>query len=177
MSYNMTYNSNSGQTTSNEPKSAFSTVTNFYLGVAGELKLTRRYALQPELNFSKQGGSRDLIYDPLTKQTMNSSIDLSYLGVQIMNKFSLHKFNLQFGPAVDFVVSNNYKIKNDADIAIALGVGYDFTKNFGVELRYKRGLLPVTEVTFANSNGFSYETRNYVNSVFSLGAYYKFDIK
>ena len=177
MSYNVTYNSNTGETTSNAPKKAFSTLTNFHLGVGTELKLTKRYALQPELNFSSQGGDRELVYGSNMNQYFFRDYKVSYLGMQIMNKFYLKKFNFQAGPVVDFVVSKNFNVDNEVDIALALGAGYDFTKNFGIELRYKRGLLPVTEVTFANSNGFSYETRNYVNSVFSLGAYYKFDIK
>lgn len=155
--------------------------TDFYIGFFGDLKLTKFYSLQPELNYSRQGSTSTTTYIDNNNNRVTSSLDyeLSYLSIGVANKFTFNKFNIHVGPTVDILVdsnvtqgyTNNYYYGDwydaNIDLAFFLGAGYDFTKNFGVETRIKKGIIPVID----------YSDSDHTNVVFSLGAYYKFDVK
>lgn len=157
----------------------FESKTGAYIGFFGELKLSKFYALQPEINLSKQGSKYNYRQD---NQNFYRDYDLTYLTVGITNKFTFNKFNFHVGPTIEFVAdtkvktneiysspyyASNLEIDSDVDLAFYLGAGYDFTSNFGVEGRIKKGIIPVLD----------YSDGNHTNVVFSLGAYYKFDVK
>ena len=155
--------------------------TDFYVGFFGDLKLTKYYSLQPELNYSRQGSTSTTTYYDSNNNLVRNELDyeLSYLSVGVANKFTFKKFNIHVGPTIDILVdsnvtqanSNNYYYGDwyDAtvDFAFFLGAGYDFTPNFGVEARIKKGIIPVID----------YSDSNHTNVVLSAGAYYKFDVK
>jgi hypothetical protein len=142
----------------------FTSKTDLYLGFYGALQLTKYYTLQPEINYSRQGA------------TFNSAgysterYDVSYLSVGVVNKFTFNdKFNVHLGPTIDFLVdkSSNINTDSDVDLAFVLGAGYNFTKNFGLEARIKKGIIPVLD----------YSNSSHTNVVISLGGTYTFDIK
>jgi hypothetical protein len=84
-----------------------------------------------------------------------------------MNKFTFgDRFNLHFGPTLDFTVNRNFDTDANFDMAFVLGVGLSLTPNFGIEARVKKGIIPV--VDFDN---------NHTNVVFSVGGTYTFDVK
>lgn len=145
--------------------------TGFYVGFYGALKLTKYYTLQPEITYSNQGSSYEgLTYVPNSTQQLpfTRTLDVSYLSVAIVNKFTFNdKFNIHIGPTIDFVVDQNFDTDSDVDLAFVLGAGYNITRNFGLEARVKKGIIPVLD--FSNSN--------HTNVVFSLGATYTFDVK
>ncbi len=156
----------------------YSTKTDFYVGVYGKIQFTKFYALQPEFDYSRQG-SKLQFTDPNIDFRATTNIDVSYLSITLINKFSFNKFNFHFGPTLEFVVdknrvnpypsnSNSYLpiIENDADLGGQVGVGYNVFKNLGIEARVKKGFA-----TVVSSN----DNRNNVN--FSLGATYTFDVK
>jgi hypothetical protein len=142
---------------SNRPD--YKTKTDFYLGFYGALHLTKYYTLQPEIDYSRQG----------TKIGGTSkTYDVSYLSVSVVNKFTFtDKFNIHVGPTIDFIVEENYDFDSEVDLAFQLGAGYNVTKNFGIEARIKKGIIPVLD----------YSSSNHTNVVFSLGGTYTFDIK
>jgi len=150
-----------GSTTGNSYD--YSAKTDLYVGLYGALHLTKYYTLQPEIDYSRQGtvfnannGSGDV------------DLNVSYLSVAIANKFTFtDKFNVHLGPTVDFVVENNFNNESDIDFAFFLGAGYNFTKNFGIEARVKKGIIPVLD----DYNDY------HTNVVFSVGATYTFDLK
>lgn len=140
----------------------FDSKTDFYLGFFGALKLTRYYTLQPGIDYSNQGTTY--------KDINNSSakLNVSYLSISVVNKFTFtDKFNVHVGPTIDFVVDKNFDVDNDVDLAFQLGAGYNFTDNFGIEARVKKGIVPV----LWNSD------YDHTNVVFQLGATYTFDVK
>jgi hypothetical protein len=140
----------------------FSSKTDFYLGFYGALRLTKYYTLQPEFDYTRQG-SKYTDFDGNNRQ-----LDVSYLSMAIANKFTFSdKFNVHFGPTIDFQVENNFDVDSDVDLAFFLGAGYNFNKNFGIEIRAKKGIIPVLD--FSESN--------HTNVVFSLGTTYTFDTK
>lgn len=154
--YNNGYNNNED----------FTSKTDFYIGFYGALKLAKHYTLQPEINYSSQGSNYDYL-DANTNTRVSGQFDISYLSIDIMNKFNFNdKFNFHFGPTIDFVVSKNFRNESDVDLAFVAGLGYSFTKNFGIEARAKKGIIPVF-----------YDNSDPTNVVFQLGATYTFDIK
>ncbi|CAM4272247.1 outer membrane beta-barrel protein [Flavobacterium terrigena] len=165
------YEGNNGQRRNFESK------TSFYIGLFGDLKLTKYYSLQPELNYSRQGST--LNYIDSNDNRNNLDYELSYLSLGVANKFTFNKFNIHVGPTIDFLVDSNVIDSNtnnyyygdwydaNVDLAFFLGAGYDITKNFGVEARIKKGIIPVLD----------YSDGNHTNVVFSFGAFYKFDVK
>jgi hypothetical protein len=134
----------------------FDTHTDFYIGFYGALKLSKFYTLQPEFDYSAQGSGSNA-----------GDFNVDYLSIEIMNKFTFNdKFNIHFGPTLDFVTSKDFDTESDADLAFVFGAGYNFTPNFGIEARVKKGIVPVY-----------YDDVNHTNVVFSLGATYTFDVK
>ncbi len=134
----------------------FSSKTDFYIGFFGDLKLTKYYSLQPEINYSRQGSKIE-----------STDLEVSYLSVGVANKFTFNKLNVHIGPTVEFLVDQNFDTDASVDLAFFLGLGYDITQDFGIEARVKKGIVPVLDF----SDG------NHTNVVFSVGAFYKFDVK
>ena len=159
LAYYSYYDGNSYQ--NGNSKYDFKTRTDFYVGIFGNIRFTKFYALQPEINYSRQGSKLNSasIYD-------RESFSISYLGAQIVNKFYFNKFNVLVGPTLEFVVSKDFTPANEIDLGITAGAGYDITKNFGVEARVKKGFVQVI----------NYDD-NHSNVVFQAGVYYTFNMK
>ena len=141
----------------------------FHLGGFAEIKLTDKFALQPELVYSAQGtkidvtGSEDLVYD------------LAYVNIPVMAKFYATKqFSLEAGPQIGFLTSAKMKYDGDSedvkdnfettDFGFNFGAGYNFTENISAGLRYNLGLSNIADSTSSEIN----------NSVWSLSVGYKF---
>lgn len=144
----------------------FGSKTNFYIGFFGDLKLSKFYSLQPEINYSRQG-SKFEYYDGGLMRNRTENLEVSYLTAGIANKFTFKKINVHVGPTIEFVVDQNFDTDASVDLAFFLGLGYDITPNFGVEARIKKGIVPVLD----------YSDGNHTNVVFSVGGFYKFDVK
>jgi Outer membrane protein beta-barrel domain len=138
----------------------FSSKAGFYVGFIGELHLTKYYTLQPEVLYTNQGSK------VRTPSGNEFNLDVSYLSVGIVNKFTFNSFNIHVGPTVDVEVDSNFDTDNDLDLGFQLGAGYNFTKNLGLEARIKRGVIPVVDTS-----------SNHDNVVYSLGLSYTFDLK
>lgn len=144
----------------------FPSKTSFYVGGFIDLNLTKIYTLTPELLYSNQGS--EYVFTPLTGVRTTGTINTSYLNFNIVNKFRFAKnFYPYIGTSFDFVVDKNYNIDSETDIAFFIGAGLKFGKNFGIEARAKKGLLPVLDYSDGNHN----------NVVFQFGVTYAFDSK
>jgi hypothetical protein len=114
-------------------------------------------------NYSRQGAKFETNVNNWNGQTLS----VSYLGLQLVNKFYFNKFNVLVGPTLEFVVDKkNFEPDNEIDLGITAGLGYDITKNFGVEARVKKGFVPV----------YSFYD-NHTNVTFQAGVYYTFNMK
>ncbi|SHG81766.1 Outer membrane protein beta-barrel domain-containing protein [Flavobacterium fluvii] len=148
---------------SNNNNIDYDTHTDFYLGFYGALKLSKYYTLQPEIDYSAQGSN-------YSSNIESRNYNVDYLQLGVVNKFTFNdQFNIHLGPTLDFVVSQNFNTEADVDMAFVLGAGFNFTPNFGIEARVKKGIIPVRYNDLTDS----YHT----NVVFSLGATYTFDLK
>ncbi|AIG30986.1 hypothetical protein IA01_11210 [Flavobacterium psychrophilum] len=154
----------------------FSSKTDFYLGFYGALHLTKYYTLQPEIDYSNQGST--INYIDRNNISRDTKLNASYLSIAVINKFTFNKFNVLLGPSLDFVVDKNFHVENDVDLTFQLGAGFDITKNFGIEARIKKGIVPAYKSNNYNGVGYYSNSRaDHTNVVFSLGATYTFDIK
>ncbi|WLD23179.1 porin family protein [Flavobacterium dauae] len=151
-----------------------SSKTGFYIGAFGNIKLTKFYSLQPELNFSMQGANDVLLSDRYFPETNGGKADvpLNYLGLTVMNKFNLKSFFLQVGPSLDLLLTESRYNDSRADLSLNLGLGYDITENLSIEGRYKAGIADVIDDD--TDWLFYFGDINY-NSVFQVGLSYKFN--
>lgn len=152
---------NSYDSLGNSGTTNYGSITDFYLGFYGALHLTKYYTLEPEIDYSRQGSDYKINADSFKYR-------VAYVSIEVINKFTFNdKFNVHLGPTIDFMVEKNFNPDSEVDLAFVLGAGYSFTKNLGIEVRVKKGIVPVLD----------YADSNHSNVVFSLGATYTFDLK
>lgn len=173
--------------------------TDFYLGGLLEIKFAKIYTLQPELIYTRQGGTvsynfnqsfYDPIYDPINDPAIKNKTsvkhDLDYLSLGIINKFTFGKgFQVVVGPTIDFQVAGEkpYFISDDLigfDIALSGGIGYAFSNGLTLEARFKQGMVDIygdnyNQTNDSNNNGNYDEVK--LNQLFQIGASYSFDLK
>src|SRR5690606_18287588 len=162
----------------------------FYLGAYGNLALSKVYNMQFELMYLRQGADNvqttSYSYDT-GNYKLNKPVDvpLDYISLNLINKFNFDKFNLHIGPGLDVKVSEEkmpdyvivdsyydtkpYSINNDVDLTFNIGLGYNITDQFGIEVRMRQGII---EPIYANSNNFT--SSSHLNRSFMVGATYTF---
>ena len=155
----------------------------FNVGGFVEIKVSDKFAIQPELLFSTQGAKFE---ESGSGFSYESKYNLSYLNIPVMAKYyAADKFSLEFGPQIGFLtsakddytatesgvtVSGNEDIKDifeSVDFGVNFGAGYDFTENLSVGLRYNLGLSNIAKTEAGDDTKIS-------NNVFSLSLGYKF---
>lgn len=164
---------------------------NFYLGAYGNLALGKVYNMQFELLYLRQGADNlqttSYSYDSgNNRQNRPVNVPLDYISLNLINKFNFNKFNLHLGPGLDVKVSeekiptypegggvfydaNIYYINNDVDLTFNIGLGYNITDQFGIEMRMRQGII---EPIYANSS--NYTSSSHLNRSFMVGATYTF---
>ena len=143
----------------------FSSLTSYYVGGFIDLNLTKFYTLSPELLYSSQGSEYN--FSPNDINT-SGTIKVSYLSLNIVNKFRFaQNFYPYAGTSFDVEVDKNYNTDSEIDLGLFIGAQLKFGKNFGLEARAKKGLIPVLDYSDGNHN----------NVVFQFGATYTFDVK
>jgi long-subunit fatty acid transport protein len=156
-----------------------SSIIGFQVGGFAEIKISEKFAIQPELLYSTQGVEESYSEDELE---IKNTIKLGYINVPVMAKYyATTKFSLEFGPQIGFLTSAKAEfeaegeslevdIKDDlesVDFGLNFGAGYDFTNNFSAGVRYNLGLSNVAKSESGDDNTIK-------NSVFSVAVGYKF---
>lgn len=133
------------------------------LGAFANLRFNDYVALQPELLFSMQGAKGS-----------GTTIKYNYFKVPMMVKAYLFKgLNIELGPELNFLV--NPRIKSEGitvdltgskhvELAIGVGLGYEFESGLTAGFRYNAGLTKV------------YKYADWKNSVFEIGIGWKFSL-
>ncbi|RXM48524.1 outer membrane beta-barrel protein [Flavobacterium sp. YO12] len=157
----------------------------FYIGGFGEINLTKRYALQPEINYIRQGSNnvaRNFI-DPntQTERIVYQDLQMSYLSIAMINKFTFGQgFQIQFGPALDVLLNDNLAFrKTYNDLSFVTGLAYKMPSGLAFEFRFKKGLLDVLDSDYYYNNSNShYLFGDYNTNVnFQIGVSYSFEVK
>ncbi|MET0945252.1 MAG: porin family protein [Flavobacterium sp.] len=144
-----------------------SSLTGFHVGGLAEIKLSDKFAIQPEILYSAQGSD-------FSEDGFDDELKISYLNVPVMAKYYvIDKLSIEAGPQVGFLLSAKEEgedakdFLNSVDFGVNFGAGYDFTENFFAGVRYNVGLSNVADTE--DSDDFKMN-----NSVFSVSVGYKF---
>jgi hypothetical protein len=135
--------------------------TGFHLGLIGEIMLTDKFAIQPEVLYSAQGAKEDDV-----------TWKLDYVAVPVMAKYFVTPgLSLEAGPQFAFNTLSEIEFEGETmeldeiegfDLGLGLGLGYQFMQAAFVQARYVMGLSDIAEDADAK------------NSVFQLSVGYKF---
>lgn len=157
----------------------------FYIGGLGEINITKRYTLQPEINYNRQGSnnvSRNYTDpDTGTEKVISQDLKLDYLSLSIMNKFTFGPgFQIQFGPALDILLNDNLAFRKEQnDLAFVTGIAYRMPSGLTFEFRFKKGLLDVLDSDYYHNNSNNhYLFGDYNTNInFQMGISYSFETK
>lgn len=157
----------------------------FYIGGFGEINLTRRYALQPEITYVKQGSNNVArnYYDPVTEtnNVVYQDLKLDYLSLSMLSKFTFGQgFQVLFGPSLDVALQDNLVIrKTSNDFAFNVGMGYRMPSGLAFEARFKKGFLDILDSDYYhNDSNDHYLFGDYNTNInFQIGVSYSFDVK
>ncbi len=139
----------------------------FHAGFFAAIKITEKFAIQPELLYSMQG-----------VKDSDISLHLDYITIPIMAKYYVAKdFSLEVGPQIGFLIAAKAKSGGESasvkeffkstDFGVNFGVGYDFGENLILGLRYNLGLSQVLKDLDPGQSASK-------NAVFSVSLGYKF---
>ncbi|OIV43995.1 porin family protein [Flavobacterium johnsoniae] len=144
----------------------------FHVGGFAEIKIIERLSIQPEVLFSTQGAKLEGPFDS------DFDAKLNYINIPVLAKFYVTKqFTVEAGPQLGFLVSAKQEGEDakdfykSVDLGFNFGVGYNFTENVGVGLRYTVGLSNVGDY---DSEDFDEYLDSPKNSVLALSLAYKF---
>ncbi|MGV0946565.1 porin family protein [Empedobacter falsenii] len=168
----------------------------FSAGVYGHFPLTDRFAVQPEVNFTRMGGKyKDEVTEvgnTIVKNKNKTTLD--YIQVPVMFQYypGGSRFNVEAGPQFGFnmYASNKQQtstyanntvyttekktdIKDDVknfDFGVNFGLGYNVTDNINVGARYYMGLTKISE----NTNNGTQLGPDVKNHSFTVGVGYSF---
>jgi len=145
----------------------------FQVGGFAEIKLTDKFAIQPEVLFSTQGAKFDDIEGDYDAK-------LNYINVPVLAKyFVTEAFTVEAGPQIGFLVSakvDGEDLKDaykSVDFGFNFGAGYNFTENLSLGLRYTLGLSSVAD-TPDEFEDFGFGDITVRNSNLALALAYKF---
>lgn len=138
-----------------------------HVGGLVEIKIAKKFAIQPELLLSLQGTKSDYSYsEPGYSYTSENKINLTYLNVPVMAKFYvIPKLSLEAGPQLGILVGaknkysetendngNVYSYSETADVkgglktidaAFDFGASYYFTDHMFVQARFCIGISSI----------------------------------
>jgi hypothetical protein len=124
----------------------------FHVGGFAEIKFADKFAIQPELLYSIEGGKQDV-----DGESEKLIWDLQYLNIPIMAKYyATDKLSLEAGPQIGFLMKAEatfdgdtvVEFKDDSKstaISLNLGAGYNFTENIFGSLRYSIGMSNIID--------------------------------
>ncbi|NUY81393.1 PorT family protein [Flavobacterium sp. MAH-1] len=153
-------------------------VTDFYVGAGVSFKFSKRYTLQPEINYSRQGGSL-YEFDP-TYGAYKADIEAQYVGIAVTNKiYIVEGFHFLAGPAIDFKVGDNHDDVEGFDFGIYGGVGYTLPLGLTIEARIKQGFVDIFGSNVNTGDEYDEDYNDDVNDirlnqVISIGVSYNF---
>ncbi len=116
----------------------------FQVGGFAEIKVSDKFAIQPELLYSALGAKEDFA-------GIEVSSNLNYLNIPVMAKYFVAEgFSLEAGPQLGFLLSAKAKGDGESedikdalesiDFGLNFGAGYDVAENINIGVRYSLGL-------------------------------------
>lgn len=141
--------------------------------------LKGKVIIQPEMLYSREGFTYDsTLVSAADQENVRAKFSLMNIPLNIIVRPS-KKFDIQLGPSIGYMInavqnSDNINkesivdLMNRMEVAMNFGFGIRVLKIFNVNLRYKRGLTPITkdEVDELKSNPLS--AANLFNQMFQV---------
>jgi hypothetical protein len=137
-----------------------------HVGGLAHIHLSRRWALQPELIYSMQGGKQ-------TISNIDNKTNLNYINIPILAQLMFSNgFRLQAGPQIGFLVSAKNKYGSSetdlmdyksTDFSFPVGLGYLTKSGLGFDGRWVPGFSKIQKGGVSTAN-----------NVFQLGLFYLF---
>lgn len=171
---------------------SLSTITNaeadfkpgFYVGVQFPIHLAKFYTLQPELNYTMQGAKNaNLAYmknsswnngwNNNNHYAKSEDVNLSYIDINVINKFRFNKFNVHAGPGLAIMTEGRSKTDFYGDLTLNLGVGYKITNELEVEARWRHGFVRVVDKDDYFWDNYWYDNESF-NSSLQIGLTFTF---
>lgn len=156
----------------------------FYGGLFMNAPLSEQFSIQPEVLYSQMGAKTEY---KVLGNTVSSTLKLDYITVPVMFQFrATPQFYIEAGPEFGFLVSAKAKGEvnnsssttkldkdnfNSFNMGAGLGVGFDITKNVGINARYVAGFTDINKNGDTSLNNSDNKNRN---NTFQLGLGYKF---
>jgi len=152
----------------------------FYAGALVNIPISDAFSVQPEVVYSQQGAKAKDDYEMATYTVKNMEQTLSYINVPVMLQYNVTpEFYLEAGPEFGLLVNaqakgdingSSYKANNkdsmkSFNFGAGIGLGYRFTENLGVNVRYIAGVTKILKNDFGDSSK---------NTNFQLGLNYYF---
>lgn len=115
----------------------------FMVGGFANYAINDQLAIQPELMFAQAGCKYDVDGDP--------KLELNYIVLPVMVKYSFGAINLQAGPQFGYLLSAKEdgddvkEFLKSIDLGLNIGAGYQIMENLGVEARYNLGLTNIVD--------------------------------
>lgn len=148
----------------------------FHIGGFTELKVAKKFAIQPEFLFSTQGTTVEGF-----NGNSNSSIKLNYLNIPVLAKYYVtDAFTVEAGPQIGFLLSAKYRgsdvhdLYKTLDFGLNVGCGYEFTDNISLGVRYTFGLTNVADNSDVPADNPDLYNLSFKNSNFAVALAYKF---
>jgi hypothetical protein len=154
-----------GFTSANEP----SWVSGLHVGVFGQVKLSEKLSVVPELQFSQKG------YEVTYSVTnVSSSVRINYLELPILLSYRIKAISVDLGPSISYRLSSTladtYK---DFDFGLAGGLRVYVTEKFFVTGRFYYGLAGISQITFFDFSLRTVGTVTEYNRAIQFGIGYK----
>lgn len=168
-----------GLNNSNLSNTTLENKNDIYVGTFVNIPLANYYTLQPEILYSRQGGA--------SNSNEFGDVNINYIAITAANKFYVSPdkgFHFIVGLGLDFNVGSDlnplFGSSNDdvdispVDLTFTGGIGYEFGFGLILEARYKQGGI---STDFLGARDSFEEDGSQLNSVFQVGAAYKFKIQ
>jgi hypothetical protein len=153
----------------------------FNIGMLTQIKINRKFMLQPELIYSTKGS-----IIPTEGMSSKEKISLNYINIPILfGYYPTEKLLIHAGPEIGFLTTAKVKYDNNIvnlkqvyqkiDVGIDIGTAYNLNKNVGLDIRYIAGFKDLIKGTFENGSGTGIEEKTIgSNRVLQIGIYYLF---
>lgn len=148
----------------------------FHIGGFAEIKFSKKFAIQPEFLFSTQGTTIEGF-----DGDSNTSVKLNYLNIPVLAKYYItDAFSVEAGPQIGLLLSAKSRgedigdLYKSSDFGLNLGLGYNFTEDLSIGLRYTIGLSDIADVPDDYDDYPDFYNASFKNSNFALSLAYKF---
>ncbi|WP_316636338.1 porin family protein [uncultured Flavobacterium sp.] len=148
----------------------------FHVGGFAEIRVAKKFAIQPEFLFSTQGTTIEGF-----DGDSNAVVKLNYLNIPVLAKYYItDAFSVEAGPQIGFLLSAKargediHDLYKSTDFGFNLGCGYNFTENISVGARYTIGLTNVNDASYDYPDNTNLDNISFRNSNFALSLAYKF---